>query len=109
MITSEEYLAALQANIGQVAKAMLNGETSFLEGAIELSSLLHQAELTEDPDLSIFSAVASETDSLPIGPVRQHWSKTALERLDPELQKAEEWAKQVAGGACESLARRFAT
>lgn len=109
MITDEDYLASLKAKIGQVAKAMLSGELSFLDGAIELSSLRHQADLTEDPDLIVFTGVTSETDHLPLGVVRQHWSQPALERMEPELQKMEEWARQVAGGACESLARRFAT
>ena len=108
MITNEEYLASLHAQLDQVARAMLAGELSFLEGAIKLVSIGHQAELNDDPDVSIFTAVTSETDHLPIGAVRQHWSPEALERLAPELQKAEEWARQVAGPACESLARRFA-
>lgn len=109
MITDESILASLQSKIGKTAKAMLAGELSFLEGAIELHALGHEAGLSEDPDFGIFTAVMSETDSLPVGSVRQHWSQSALKRLEPEMQRAEKWARQVAGGACKSLASRFAT
>ena len=58
-------------------------------------------------DFMAFVAIDSETDDLPIGDVRKYWSKEALDKLDPEIKKAEEWAKNFGLKECESLVRRF--
>ena len=93
--------------IGRVADAMLSGATSFIEGARKLSGLRFSANLEQDPDLVPFVAIDSETDELPIGEVRKLWSADALERFQPKIARAEEWARQVGYSHCEQLAKRF--
>jgi len=39
--------------------------------------------------LLVFTGIDSETDTLPIGDVRQHWRLDALERKDREITDAE--------------------
>ena len=107
-MTHEEYVASVRAQVAALALEMLDGRISFLEGSIELSSLRFEAEVDEhDEDFMAFVAIASETDSLPIGKSREYWSAEALERHKPAIEKATEWAKQFGIPACQSLIRRF--
>lgn len=54
-ITHEQYLASVISRVATIAHNMLNGEVNFLEGAVELASLRHEAEVDEnDPDFNGF-------------------------------------------------------
>lgn len=107
-ITNEGYVKSVRKRVVDTAKSMLDGQLSFLEGARALSSLRHEAAVRDDdPDFMAFVAIDSETDELPIGAVRQHWSKEALDKLDYECKDAEIWAKKFGTEACESLIKRF--
>jgi hypothetical protein len=65
-------------------------------------------DLMNDEDLTTFVAIDSETDALPVGHVRQHWSAEALARKDVEIRHAEELYRQVALEAAGRLTKRFA-
>jgi len=87
---------------------MLNGQLSYLEGARTLVALSHEAAVRDDDaDFRIFVAIDSDTDSLPLGGVRDYWDKEALARFEPEIQIAETWAKEHRANACSSLIKRF--
>lgn len=104
----DEYVEAQRKRVGEVATGMLDGSIDYLEGSVELSSLLFQAEVPEnDPDFIIFVAIASEIDNLPVGKVRRHWSHEALQRHEPAIQEANEWAKGISLTQCRSLVERF--
>jgi hypothetical protein len=107
-MTHEQYVASVRKSICDIANEMLDGRTPFLEGSIRLSSLLAEAEIDlHDEDVMAFTLISSETDNLPLGSAREHWSVEALERLQPDFDKATEWAKEVGSSACQSLIRRF--
>jgi hypothetical protein len=109
-ITHEAYVQSVRNRIYAVALGMLNGSIPFLEGAITLASLRHEAGVEEnDEDFLAFVAIASETDDLPIGPSRKHWSAEALEKHQPLIEKATQWAKEVGATSCQSLLSRFNT
>ena len=108
VITHESYVASVRNRVAVVACGMLSGEIAFLEGAIELASLRHEVAVEEnDEDFMVFVVIASETDNLPIGASRECWSKEALVKLQPEIDAATIWAKQIGLKACQSLVRRF--
>lgn len=108
VITNESYVLSARKRAVAVAFGMINGEVEFLEGAIELASLRHEAAVEEnDPDFMAFVVIASETDSLPIGAPRALWSKEALAKHQPEIDAAIMWAKKVGMAACQSLVGRF--
>lgn len=108
VITNETYTLSVRKRVGAVAFGMLSGEVGFIEGAIELASLRHEAAVEEnDSDFMTFVVIASETDSLPIATTRELWSKEALARHQPEIDAAIVWAKKIGLAACESLVRRF--
>ena len=96
-----------RSEIGRVAREILVGAISFIEGAREINSLRFTADLEWDPDIVPFVAIDSDTDELPLGEVRRLWIPDALARLQPEIDKAEKWARNVGTEPCTNLARRF--
>ena len=106
-VTNEPCVAAVRKRIAAIAGDMLSGQKPFLEGARELSSLRHEAAVDEDDeDFLVFVAIDSDTDSLPIGDQRKHWSHESLLKLQPEIDEAIAWAKAVGSDACASLLKR---
>lgn len=96
-----------QANIGTVADAMLSGAISFIEGAREISRLRFDALLEKDTDICAFVVIDSETDALPLGSVCEHWNPEALAKLQPQIERAETWARQLGNDAAKRLVARF--
>jgi hypothetical protein len=81
---------------------------SFILAAEEIASLEDDARLSRDPDITRFASVRSQCDALPLEPrVRALWSPAALARLQPEIDRAEAWARGFAENACRSLISRF--
>ena len=108
MATHEDYVRSVRAKIVALAQGMLEGSVPYLEGCIRLHALLVEADLADnDADLTAFKAVESEIDHLPIGSVRERWSKEALERLEPEIERSTQWARKITTGSCISLVARF--
>ena len=107
-MSHEEYVEKKRQRASEVASGMLDGSVHYLEGAIELSSLRFEVGLPEDDqDFLAFTGVSSEVDHLPIGAPRQHWSKEALDRHEPEIQKSIKWAKEISLSECKSIVERF--
>ncbi|MBV8659735.1 MAG: DUF2489 domain-containing protein [Burkholderiales bacterium] len=107
-VTDEKHVADIRRRVAIVAAAMLSDEMPFLEGAIELDALRHNAYVTEDDqDFLVFVAITSETDHLPLGAARVRWSAEALTKHQPEIESATAWARQIGIRACESLVQRF--
>ena len=103
-----EYIDSIRSKAALVASEAITGRIDLLEACHLLSSLLARAELQPgDSDATTFSVIASETDALPIGSAREQWAPAALERLQPELNSAMEWATPLAMPALESVVRRF--
>jgi hypothetical protein len=97
-------LAALDA-----ATAIVGGHLGVIEGCRRLSSLAHQLvpDWRVDSDFVVFGAVASDTDELPIGTVRQHWAPVALAREDLEIESAESFYRKSVISACNNVIDRF--
>lgn len=84
------------------ANACLAGEIGPIETARALSGFRGNDEVL-DEILLIFVAVDSETDTLPLGNVRQHWNPVALEREDAKIAEAEAWCREMVADACRDL------
>lgn len=88
---------------------MLAGVLSYFEGATQVCSLRFNIGMCDsDPDLLAFVTVESESDHLPPRHVQHRWSSASIQRLQPELEKTEIWAKGVATQAGHTLIERFA-
>jgi Protein of unknown function (DUF2489) len=85
------------------AKQLLSGQLGVIAASRELSPLRHEVETEVAEVLVAFTAIDSETDALPIGEVRQHWSPEALERKDREITQAEEYYRDKAIEAATRL------
>ena len=86
---------------------MMGGALSFIEGARRIHSLSFAGKLDTDPDIDPFSGIAGDTDALPIGPERINWAQEALQRLQPEIDIAERWARELGWPYCQRLIDRF--
>lgn len=107
-LTDENYAEAVRIKISSTAKSMLEGELNFLYGVRILASLRNEIPGgMVDRDFLAFVAIDSETDHFPLGETCQHWDKQSLERLQPEIQEAEERARVFGSSACVSLLKRF--
>ncbi|RXT24914.1 MULTISPECIES: DUF2489 domain-containing protein [unclassified Bosea (in: a-proteobacteria)] len=96
-----------RTEISRTAQAMLSGAMSLFEGARRIASLRFPADLETDPDVMAFVGIDSETDAMPLGSVREYWQSDALEKLRPEIAKAEAWAHNFGSPSAERLAARF--
>jgi hypothetical protein len=105
-MTHDEYVARQRARAGLVAERVMAGELTVLEGA-HLITRLDLDVPGDDEDLATIRSVNSETDSLPIGDVREHWSESALQSKEAEIREAEKWARDTALAAFGHLAERF--
>jgi hypothetical protein len=48
----------------------------------------------DDEDFLVFVAIDSETDGLPIGPVRDRWLAAALAEKEDAIERARDWARE---------------
>ena len=107
MNISDEAQIARQRMV-EAAHDMLDGSLTYIEGSRRISRLRWGADLSDfDPDILPFIGIDSETDTFPLEEVRQYWRPDALANLQPEFEKAEEWARDLGREACEKLIKRF--
>ena len=91
-----------------IAREVIAGTKDVLVGARELASLRYTLEIPEDdPDFACFVLIDSETDHLPLGPVRSLWAPDALREKDIQIARSLEWAREVGRHAFKNVAIRF--
>jgi hypothetical protein len=107
MNANEETRELARQAIVTAARGMLEGALSFIEGARIISGNRFDADLELDVDIRPFLGIDSSTDALPLGEARSLWREDALDRLQPEIDKAEDWARGLGAEHCRNLIRRF--
>jgi hypothetical protein len=90
-----------------LARSILSGESGIVEGSRHLTAWRFDVGAENDPDFIFFVAVDSETDDLPIGPVRQHWNLEVLRVKDAELAAYEAQVRVNAFAVCRSLIQKY--
>ncbi|MBW8469595.1 MAG: hypothetical protein K0M67_15125 [Thiobacillus sp.] len=93
----------------KAANEMMAGTLPFNEGAVQILRLRGKVGgvSEQDEDFLVFSAIASETDHLPLRAQFHLWNQESLTKLEPEFEQVQLWASQFAGEACTNLLRRF--
>jgi len=92
----------------EVAEGILDGRIGVIDGARRLCRLRSSVcEDDLDADFLRFIGIDSETDTLPIGEVRDVWSADTLVRKGEELKAAEALYRDVSFGAYRKLLARF--
>jgi hypothetical protein len=104
----QEYLESLRERSVLAAHAFLAGEVSMIETVRILLGLLEQLD---DPELeksrTVLEGIVSDTDHLPIGPVREKWATAALVEADAEIVDAESVHTTIAAEACRAILDRL--
>jgi hypothetical protein len=107
---NESEIIAARRAILQAAQDMLAGKLSYIEGARRIDGSKWAAKVDEwDSDLVPFTGIVSETDALPSEQTRPLWQAAALERLEPEIDRLEAWARQFGEPHCLNLVERFSS
>jgi hypothetical protein len=98
-----ERRANAKSRILSLAKLLLSGQLGVIAASRELGPLRHEVEAGIAEVLVTFAGIDSETGTLPIGEVRQHWGPEALDRKDREIREAEEFYRDTAMQAATRL------
>lgn len=107
-LSQEASSRRVRATAAVLARRALNREVSAIVVARELAALRHRVGVADDDsDFLVCVAIDSETDELPLGPVREYWAADALAKKDKEIAEAEVWAMGVGEAAFRNIARRF--
>jgi hypothetical protein len=110
MSWNESEILAARRGIFKAVQDMLAGTLSYIEGARVIRLTIYEAKLDEwDADLVPFRGIDSETDALPVGAERAHWQAAALVALQPEIDRAETWAREHGELHCRRLVERFSS
>jgi len=104
MTSNSHQIKKVRGSIVDLARKMIAGECSYIEGSRLISGLLDAARLDrhEMPFLT-FVAIDSETDAIPVGRILDHWSKDAKEAHASGWGHAEDWARSVGEAACRAV------
>lgn len=95
----------------EVANAMLSRSMGLIEAARRISGehlYSSHGDEPSDHDYLRFVGIDSETDHLPIGPVRKYWSQEALRQKDDEIRAYESFARESAVAAAKNLVSKLA-
>jgi hypothetical protein len=96
-------IESARTGIVNSAKKMLAGTLSYIEGSRNIFALVQRARLSEKDLFLPFVGRISETDRFPPSEVRLLWHADALERMQPELDHAEAWARTIGKPACHAV------
>ncbi|HUA79686.1 MAG TPA: hypothetical protein VL997_04890, partial [Dyella sp.] len=89
-VTNEpEWLADCRA-VTQCAHDLIEGRKGVIESARVLRRLAYKVRDEWDTDFVFFRGIDSESDHLPVGGERQHWSAPRLEREDEKIRAYED-------------------
>jgi hypothetical protein len=96
-----------RSRIVTTARKMLAGKLSYIEGSRVITAILTDAQVDNIDDFTVFLGIASETERFPMGAYRNQWQTDALELMQPDLDKAEDWAKAYGKTACITIVERL--
>ncbi len=89
-----------------VAQAIISGSVPLLEGVRLILPHLHADESICTPsDRKLFIGIGSETDNLPLGPVRKDWHPDSLPEKDRQIAEYTERVREVVTSACWRILR----
>ena len=98
---------SLDVQIADIAHEMLSGKVGLVEGSRQLVQLFGRLDERDDELLAPIIALESETDDLPLGEVRLHWSEEALQRKDAAVADYLREVRAEILKTCEALVRRY--
>jgi hypothetical protein len=107
-LSHKEYIAKQRLKVVDLVTQVIDGKISILLAARQIVQLRFEIGVDEnDKDILVFVGIDSESDSLPLGSERAHWSEEALKNKENEIKSTEKWALDFGIEACKSLKARF--
>ena len=104
----EQFMNAKYSEIVDTAKMARDGKMNIVEGVWRLCALQNDVSRRNfDDNCVLFVAIASETDHIPVGTVREEYSRAALEKGDNEIEEVDKDYRSQVVSACEKLIARF--
>jgi hypothetical protein len=104
----ERPVEALRDEVIALAASVLEGTTSAVLAARRMLLLLRLLGVPDDDPVRLcLVVVESETDALPVGMLRVEWAAEALKRKEPDIARAEAWAREVCEDALRNVANRW--
>jgi hypothetical protein len=104
---TQPYQIFLQGKVVAVCEAIIKEEIGIIAGSRKLVSLCFEMFDDNDSGFTIFSAIDSETDHLPVDFERRNWAVESLKRKDLEIAEYERATRDKAVLACQNLISRF--
>ena len=84
-----EFVAVQWRSLIDTLESFQNEQLGVTEASRKVVALRDSLGELSNPLFNTFVAVESETDTFPIGDVRQRWSAAALSRMDAEREATE--------------------
>jgi hypothetical protein len=104
-MNSNPLLAESKREVLSLAKQLLAGQSGVIATARALAPFRHSSDSELSKILLTFTAIDSETDTLPLGNLRNSWSPEALEGKDREIAEAEDFYRSSAVDAATLIVR----
>jgi len=97
------------AAIVQCARGLIEGHAGVIESARAMQRLAYKVRDAQDPAFTVFCAIYSESDALPVGEERKNWAPSALPQEDVKIQSFEERWRDRAFQAARLLVKKYGT
>jgi hypothetical protein len=97
------------AAIAQCALDLIEGRLAVIEAARAMQKLAFKVRDEQDPNFTVFLAIYSDSDSLPVGEERKNWAPSALRGEDAKIESLEERWRERALQAARLLIKRYGT
>lgn len=107
MSLPDTILANKKTELISVATAMIEGRLHFIEGSRKICALRFDVGQPEHEVFVPIRAVESETDHFPLGDVRARCAPDYLRKMDAEMNKYIDAARQQILSACQEIVRVF--
>ncbi len=106
-VTNEHHWRENCREIVQRCRDLLEGRLGVIEAARLLQELAFRVRAENDPDFMLFRFLDSESHDLPVGPQRQYWSASALEREDAKVDAFQASWQRKACLSAKNLVQRY--
>ncbi len=90
-----------------LAQRIISGEVGVIEGSRQMAKFEVWLHARSDEDFRVFAGVNSESDHLPVGEARKHWSSEALLQKDQEILSLEDFYRNEVIAAAHRIRTKF--
>ena len=90
-----------------LAQRIIENKVGIIEGSRQMLVYEQWLHAWEETDFGVFRAICSESNHLPIGKVREHWSLSALKKKDKETARIEDHYRDWIIEASKQIQKKY--